>query len=76
MKKKEKQSLSHESRDALTKKLDEKRKDLAKLSFDQNASKKKNTRAGRMIRKDIAIIQTYMQEKRLYPSPRLAGLQV
>ena len=68
MKKKDKQSLSDTSLDALTKKLDEKRKDLAKLSLDQHASKVKNTRTRRTIRKEIAIIQTYMQEKRLSTS--------
>ena len=68
MKKKDKQSLSDTSFDALTKKLDEKRKELAKLLLDQHASKAKNTRTRRTIRKDIAIIQTYMQEKRLSTS--------
>lgn len=68
MKKKDKQSLSDTSLDALTKKLDDKRKDLAKLLLDQNALKAKNTRTRRTIRKDIAIIQTYMQEKRLIHS--------
>ena len=64
MKKKDKQSLSDTSLDALTKKLDEKSKHLAKLLLDQHASKAKNSRTKRTIRKEIAIIQTYMQEKR------------
>lgn len=65
MKKKDKQSLSDTSLDALTNKLNDKRKELAKLLLDQHASKAKNTRTKRTIRKEIAIIQTYMQEKRL-----------
>ncbi len=68
MKKKDKQSLADASLDALTKKLDEKRKDLAKHMLDQHASKMKNSRLRRTFRKDIAIIQTYMQEKRLSAS--------
>lgn len=65
MKKKDKQSLSDTSLDALTNKLNDKRKELAKLLLDQHASKAKNTRTKRTIRKEITIIQTYMQEKRL-----------
>lgn len=65
MKKKDKQSFSDTSFDALTKKLEDKRKELAKFLLDQHASKVKNTRVRRTIRKEIAIIQTYMQEKHL-----------
>lgn len=68
MKKKDKQSLSDMTLDALGKKLDEKRKELSKIAYDHNAAKSKNSRARGLIRKDIAIIQTYMQEKRLTAS--------
>lgn len=68
MKKKDKQSLSDTTLDALGKKLDEKQKELLKIAYDHHATKSKNSRARRFIRKDIAIIQTYMQEKRLTAS--------
>lgn len=68
MKKKDKQSLSDTTLDALDKKLDEKQKELSKIAYDHQATKSKNSRARRLIRKDIAIIQTYMQEKRLTAS--------
>jgi len=65
MKKKEKTSLSHMSKEELVKELGALEITLRSLRLDRYTKQTKNTREGRQLRKKIAVIQTFMRQKEL-----------
>ncbi|MCX8008452.1 MAG: 50S ribosomal protein L29 [Patescibacteria group bacterium] len=65
MKQKDKELLRKSSLEELKKKLAEVRKELAQTIQERYTKQSKNVRKAKMIRKNIARIQTYIREKEL-----------
>jgi ribosomal protein L29 len=65
MKRKEKELLRESSLEELKKKLDEKALELVRIAKERYTKQSKNVRKQKLIRQDIARIQTYIREKEL-----------
>ena len=65
MKKKEKTSLSHASKEELEKEVVALRAKSTSLQLDRYTKQMKNTRERRQLRKKIAIMQTFIRQKEL-----------
>ena len=63
MKKKEKISLSHASKEELEKEVNALRAKSTSLRLDRYTKQMKNTRERRQLRKKIAILQTFIRQK-------------
>ncbi len=65
MKKKEKTSLSHASKEELEKEVSALRAKSTSLRLERYTKQMKNTRERRQLRKKIAIMQTFIRQKEL-----------
>ncbi len=65
MKKKEKTSLIHASKEELKKQINELQAKLRVIRLDRYTKQLKNTRELREIRRKIAVMQTYIHQKEL-----------